>query len=396
MKHEVLRSGIVVGWSDDRRFGGPVEGEILFDKIYFAANGRRIQVGAIKRVGFERTDVYETLSGEAKLVGSVFKDGRVTAADGREVGQVTQDVWSEMTSNTSGAVCLLLGADSDFVTRALGATEPKPQEPVKKTARQSPPMREDTACREDHVFGAGAEEKPAPVTEKSAEVCRYDHVFGSESPEQESEDDSVPEPTESEPAESEPTVTPPSESEGDEPEPLQPVRMPEAEDVFSYGTPKPGKTPKFKPASKEETDQHNRSEQRKKSIIGGIMIVLAVILFILTKVDDCSCTIGGCREDITAETVRYEYSGLSGGGNFGDGGALAGPTVDHGSYFELRADGTYYGVINLSRPTVNKTYSGSYDGDFSDSDIYMTSETRLCVAYQGDAFFVNIYFSRTT
>ena len=47
MKHEVLRSGIVVGWSDDRRFGGPVEGEILFDKIYFAANGRRIQVGAI-------------------------------------------------------------------------------------------------------------------------------------------------------------------------------------------------------------------------------------------------------------------------------------------------------------------------------------------------------------
>lgn len=286
MKHDILRSGTVVGWSDDRRFGGPVEGEILFDKIYFTANGRRIQVGAVKRVGFERTDVYETLSGEAKLAGSVFKDGRVTAPDGSEVGQVSQDVWSEMTSNASGAVCLLLGADPDFVARAFGAAEPshKPEEPE----RQTPPAREDAACREDHVFGAGAGEKPSHKPETSSEVCREDHVFGGEPAEAVTPEFERSEPTDFETAAEE-------SSESLSPETAPPAQMPEAEEVFSYGTPQPGKTPEFKPVSKEETDRHNRSEQRKRSIIGGILIVFAVILFIITKVEDCSCTIGRCE-----------------------------------------------------------------------------------------------------
>ncbi len=312
MKHDILRSGTVVGWSDDRRFGGPVEGEILFDKIYFTANGRRIQVGAVKRVGFERTDVYETLSGEAKLAGSVFKDGRVTAPDGSEVGQVSQDVWSEMTSNASGAVCLLLGTDSDFVARAFGAAEPshKPEEP-------EPPAREDTACREDHVFGAGAE-KPSHKPETSSEVCREDHVFGGEPAEA-----FAPEPTD--PAESEPAEAPESErseptdfetAEEESSETAPPAQMPEAEEVFSYGTPQPGKTPEFKPASKEETDQHNRSEQRKRSIIGGILIVFAVILFIITKVEDCSCTIGRCEIPSAERVCADEWQEQGADGHF--------------------------------------------------------------------------------
>ena len=256
------------GWSEDRKFGGPLEGEILFDKIYFQLDGKRVQVGAVRRVGFDRAEVFETLTaGEQNLVGSVDKEGVVRFSDGREAGRVSQDVWSEMTSNLSGAALLLLACDPAFVARARGGKiPPKPpaatQIPVPSLEREEP-----GACRESHVFGQDSAQTESK--RPSGEVCRDSHVFGAPSAHDPEEDE------ESEEEDSEDEVTGEAFREGPDGETNasdflsqeMPGWLPPAEQIFSFGQPQ-GLSEEERRA-REEREKRNR--RIGKAIGFGIM-----------------------------------------------------------------------------------------------------------------------------
>lgn len=396
-----MLGGAVVGWSDDRRFGGPVNGEILFDKIYFLPEGRRVQVGTVRRVGFELTELYETLSGTPVLAGSVRKDGSIFRADGSEAGKVSQDVWSEMTSNTSGAACALLAADPAFLARALA-----PGGQGNAPSVQVPEQKNSAACREDHAFGAAAQDTqpPAPVplpldvparaeegTPAAAEEVSGQSGGEDAGGETRSEGTLPGEVTAEEQPEEQSEEHPEEQAEA----PAPPVsgeyapRMPVAEEVFSYGTPKPGKRPRFKPAAGEEPEKSSPSKTIR-TVIGVILIIVAGILYLALEFGSCSMRNSGGAEPRT-ETLRYEYNGCSGGGSFG-GGALAGPAKDEGSCFEIYPDGSFYGEVRLSAPTVDAVCRGSCDGEFSDPDVRAYGKDRPAVRYRGETFHPETYF----